>query len=160
MCLLLFTFSLRDLRDYTNAHSYIYRMPHPPPMPARAAGGTMPGYIGEGFCATANGERLPYYGRPDNPKNDQGAYCSGQCAEVAGCAGFTYSPSYGYCELYGAAFTLPGYDKIYGAPSGRGRFNSGGGTGPITKVNQDKGWHCYARAGATATTTQPGKVAA
>ena len=117
----------------------------------------MPGFAfkGEGVCLNSNGAVLPFYHRM-GPTNDKGAYCSGQCGVVAGCAGFRYNPG-GWCVLSGAAFTQEG------TPGGGGWFFAPGhgGTGPITQVHTGyPGAYCYARdaTATTATTTPPGKV--
>ena len=126
------------------------------PTPAGAAGSPVREYnfIGEGHCLTAKRQHLPYYFRNFNPKNDQGAFCSGQCALITGCAGFAYIPSIGWCALSGVAITAG--SRLVGT----WYFNAGtGGTGAITQVGQKSGVYCYARADATTATTQPGKVA-
>ena len=133
----------------------------PPRLPV-PSGGLVPDYAfkGEGLCLTANGKELPYYYQNGSPKNDKSAYCSSQCTLAAGCAGFRYIPSKGYCKFYGAAFTKE--DTPGGG--GWGFYAGTGGTGPITQVSSYSGLYtgqyCYARAAAVTTaTTQPGKVA-
>ena len=141
-----------------HAHAHAHgRLPPRLPVPL---GGPLLGYTyqGEGVCGTSNGKYLPEYFRYGNPTNDQGAYCSGQCAWYGSrCAGFIYRPSNGYCALSGAAFTKQG------TPGGGGWFfgSGNGGTGPITQVSGHSGYYCYVRnaTATTATTTQRGELA-
>ena len=95
------------------------------------------GYMGEGVCETAGGDWLPQFWKY-GPKNDDGAFCSGQCGSVPGCQGFFYEPSDGDCRLQGSTFTASSTPARYG-------FNSlYQGRGLITQVDgYFSGFFCY-----------------